>query len=178
MAILCAFQLSAVSAKNVSVKFNSDAGKLYLYNNSSNIDEISDCRFDLSNRKVICHAEYSRSSKFHCMPDSDEECILTQSMDYNLEIPITKITGSSCTLTNGTTFKSSKLKAQNSNKKWVQAHSLANYKLIMKDDVPYLPETLTPSTPQRFDFITTKGCQFSAHYEKVIAVLNAMREVG
>jgi len=168
MVILCAFQWNAVSAKKVQVKFAKDAGQLNLYKKNSIIKKITNCKFELNNKNknVICHAFYKANVKI-CKEDRIS-CTVKYSMNYDLRIPITKITGSSCKLTNGTTFKSSKLMAKNKNNKWAQTQSLANYKLIVKDQTPYLPETMTPSSQQRFDFITSNNCKFSAQYEKVL----------
>jgi len=165
MVILCAFQWNAVLAKKVEVKFAKDAGQLNLYNKGGNIKKITNCRFDAVNKNVICHAYYEKSVKT-CNNDPTY-CSAKYFMDYDLRMPVTKITGSSCKLTNGSTFKSSKLMAKNKNNKWVQAYSLANYKLIMQNHTPYLPKTMTPSSDQRFDFITSNGCKFSAYYKQV-----------
>jgi len=165
MVILFAFQWNAVLTKSVVVKFASDAGQLYLYNSSGDIKDITNCRLDLTNKNVICHVYYQRNVKT-C--DNDPlNCFATYSMDYDLRMPITKFTGSSCTLTNGTTFKSSKLMAVNENNHWVQAHALCNYKIVMQGRTPYLPNTMTPSTSQRFDFVTSNDCRFSAYYDQV-----------
>jgi len=177
MVILCAFQWNVVTAekaKKVVVNFADDAGQLYLYNKGGNMNDISNCRFDLSNKRIICVAHYRKSVKL--CDDSKDECIRTVIMYYDLIMPYTRIEGDSCVLTNGTTFKSSKLMAMNSNNKWVQAHSLANYKLIYKDEWYYLPETLNLSTAQKFDFITAKNCKFSAYYKQVKTVNTSMGE--
>jgi len=176
MTILCAFQWNAVIAKTVVVKFANDAGQLYLHNSSSDIKDITNCRLDLINKKVICHAYYRQSVKT-C--DNDPlYCSATYFMDYDLSMSITKFTGSSCTLTNGTTFKSSRLMAVNENNHWVQAHALCNYKIVMKDKIPYLPDTMTSSTSQRFDFVTSNDCKFSAYYERVQSKITDMAGVA
>jgi len=165
MVILCAFQWNAALAKKVEVKFAKDAGQLNLYNKGGNIKKITNCRLDSVNKNVICHAYYEKSVKI--CNDDPMYCSAKYFMDYDLRMPIKKYTGSSCKLTNGTTFKSSKLMAKNKNNKWVQTQTLANYKIVMKDNTPYLPKTIKPSSPQRFDFVTSNGCKFSAHYEQV-----------
>jgi len=165
MVILGVFQWNAVIAKTVVVKFAGDAGQLYLHNSGNDIKDITNCRLDLINKNVICHAYYKQNVKT-C--DNDPlYCSATYFMDYDLRMPITKFTGSSCTLTNGTTFKSSKLMAVNENNHWVQAHALCNYKIVIKDLIPYLPNTMTSSTSQRFDFVSSNDCKFSAYYEQV-----------
>jgi len=163
--IFCAFQWNAVLAKKVQVKFAKDAGQLNLYSKKNgNIKKITNCRFDAVNKNIICHAYYERTVKT-CNNDPSY-CSAKYFMNYDLRMPVTNITGSSCKLTNGTTFKSSKLMT-NKNNKWVQAYSLANYNFVMKNHAPYLPKTMTPSSQQRFDFVTSNGCKFSAHYKQV-----------
>jgi len=168
MVILCAFQWEVVSSKKVQVKFAKDAGQLNLYNKGGNIKQITNCRFELANnnKNVICHAFYKKNVK--TCNENHISCTTKYSINYDLRIPITKITGSTCKLGNGSTFKSSKLMAKNKNNKWVQTQSLANYKIIIKDQTPYLPKTMTPSSQQRFDFVTSNGCKFSAQYQQVL----------
>jgi len=164
MVILCAFQWNVVSAKAV-VKFPKNSGPFNLYNKQEgNIKEITNCRLDVTNKNIICHAYYKKNVKI-C--NEKDMCTATYFMDYDLYMPVTRYTGNSCKLTNGSTFKSAKLMAQNKNNNWAQVQSLANYKIIIKNQTPYLPKTMKLSTPQRFDFITSNGCKFSAHYEQV-----------
>jgi len=164
MVVLCAFQWNVVSAKSVEVKFAEDAGQLLLYNKERSIKDITDCRLDLTNRNVICHVYYEKAVKTCDEPICGSARYF---VDYDLRMPVTKFTGSSCKLTNGTTFKSTRLLAVNENKKWAQTETLANYKLVIEDNVPYLPKTMKPSSQQRFEFVTKAGCKFSAYYEKV-----------
>ena len=184
MVMLCVLQWNVVdAAKKVEVNFASDAGKLNLYNKNGNIKKITKCRLNLTNKEVICHAYYEKTVKT-C--DNDPMyCSAKYFMDYDLHIPITKYTGSSCTLTNGTTFKSSKLMAQSVNKKtnktqWSQVQSLANYGLIIDTDgTPVLRKTLNySSSKQRFDFITSNGCKFSAHYDKITTTITNVAAVA
>ncbi|OUM66712.1 hypothetical protein PIROE2DRAFT_6029 [Piromyces sp. E2] len=81
-------------------------------------------------------------------------CSAKYVMDYDLRMSFTKFIGRSCKLTHGIIFKSFKLMVKNNNNKWVQAQSFANYKFVMKNNVPYLPKTLKPLSIQRFDFVT------------------------
>jgi len=170
MIILCTFQWKAISAKTVVVNFAEDAGQLYLHKKNEDIRDITDCKFDVINKKVVCKAEYKKVMEFTCR--SEEKCLETFFLDYELRIPITRYVvegNNSCTLTNGTTFKSSKLMAKNSSDNFVQAHALANFDYVVDDDVPFLPDSMTSSTPQRFDFVTTNGCKFSAYYDQVLS---------
>jgi len=172
MVVLCAFQWNVVSAakKNVIVNFAEDTEQLILYNKEKSIKDITDCRFDLNNKNIICHIYYEKAIKTCDEPLCGSARYF---IDYDLRMPITKYTGnskSSCTVTNGSTFKSTRLLAVNENNKWVQTQSIANYKIVFNDDVPGLPKEMKPSTQQRFEFVTTSGCKFSAYYEKVESI--------
>jgi len=190
--LLCLELLSSMLAYAVGDVFFAPniQGHLRIYNKYHEEWDIRGCRYNIPNKTVYCEINVHYNTigsceKYVCLrygsKENSDKCLqydlrceqyknIQATKSYRLRIPITSFEytkNGQCSLKYGSTFKYTFLHCQSwTTKKFIDSQTLCTTDNSITSG--YLPRTLYYGTPkQRFDFITSSGCEFFAYYDVV-----------